>query len=207
MPKPYIELNAKTLFWRLSLIFFLVIEFRTWGRLRRRVRQAHRLIFFLVYTPLFYLRALFLAGVITLVLWLFIRYVVRPMALSWRAPRTDDSAGLFHLQPRETILATIPAQWRTEWGWRAGTLLRTNERLRFFPEAWDAEPLTLELSRDLFARLVPTPWVPHWLVRNWPPRLVVQTNRDESAVFAVADPEAVLSWFPVKDLEPLDITL
>jgi hypothetical protein len=79
--------------------------------------------------------------------------------------------------------------------WKPGSLALTNRRLWFFPADWNDEPWFLRLDdvgriapeRPIVAELAP--------IRNWPEHLQVSSRVGPDAVFAMAEPTAVLAWF------------
>src|SRR5262249_27706960 len=99
------------------------------------------------------------------------------------------------LSAGEATEASVPARFRSGGSWRPGALVLTGRRLWFLPTAWGPEPWSIarsELERveaepPALARLLP--------VRHWPDRLVFPGGAGEHASFAVAAPDAVLSWF------------
>jgi hypothetical protein len=109
-------------------------------------------------------------------------------------PSADSSGGLFQLTASETIVASVPARRRTRWSWKPGSLALTNRRLWFFPAEFNDEPWFLPLDdvadvapeRPLFAELAP--------IRNWPEHLRISARSRPDAIFALAEPDAVLAW-------------
>jgi hypothetical protein len=194
-----LDIDARWLYWRMFLLFFFVFEMIVWQRLQRFPIRApgHRMIVFLFArgaTPRSLMRAIFAGGVFTLLTTLIVRLIVRPLLNFWLRPTADSSGGLFHLTASETIVANVPARRRTGWVWKPGSLALTNRRLWFFPAGFDDEPWFLPLKdvwdvvpeRPLFGELAP--------FRNWPEYLRVSAHSGPDAIFAVADPSAVLAW-------------
>ena len=124
-------------------------------------------------TPRSLVRAIFAGAAFTLMAFLIVRLIVRPLLNFWLRPSADSSGGLFHLTASETIVASVPARRRTRWSWKPGSLALTNRRLWFFPAEFNDEPWFLPLDdvadivpeRPLFAELAP--------IRNWPEHLRV----------------------------------
>jgi len=192
-----VEIDARWVYWRSFLLFFLVNQLRIWHRISRvpfRV-PGHRVLVFLLKTPRSFAVSLLAAGVFTLLAILVVGLIVRPLLRFWLNPAVDASWGLFHLSASETIIASMPARRRSGWRWQPGLLAVTNRRLWFFSAAWDDEPWSLgheevdqiELEHSTVAGIAP--------VRNWPVPVHLWGRSGQDAVFAVADRDAVLAWF------------
>lgn len=195
-----LELDAGPIFRWSFLLIFLVYAWGLWRRIpwRRVRRPGHRLLLFLL-APWGLRRAalaaLILSCAVTIGGMLFVRLVVAPLLNLWLRPAYDPSAWSFHLSAGETPEASVPARFRTGASWRPGALVLTGRRLWFLPSAWDAEPWSmarkdlerLEAEPPAFARFLP--------LRHWPDRLRFTDRAGGRAAFAVADPDAVLSWF------------
>jgi hypothetical protein len=194
-----LDIDARWVYWRMFLLFFIVFELIVWQHLQRFPMRApgHRMIVFLFAgraTPRSFVRAILTAGAFTLLAILMVRLIVRPLLYSWLRPAADSSGGLFHLTASETIIASVPARLRTGWKWKPGTLALTNRRLWFFPAEYSDEPWFLPLDdvadvvpeRPLFGELAP--------VRNWPEHLRVSGSSGPDAIFALAEPNVVLAW-------------
>lgn len=206
-----VHLVSGAIFLRCALAFFLVRELLVWRVIRRvRRRPGARLMLFLFEkdaTPSSMLQALIFAALVTSLLALWVRLVLRPLVMHWHSPWTDGSAGSFHLAAGERVVDSSPARRKSGWRWPAGTLVRTNLRLWFFPRAHDDEPWSLPLASVRGARLAPAPRFAWGFIDGWPDRVVLQAgdvDRDGGDaggdravfVFAVPDPDAVVSWFP-----------
>jgi hypothetical protein len=200
MTKRHVHLNSGAVFLRSALAFFLVRELYVWSWIGRfRVRPRMRLLIFLFRkgaTPRSLFYALLFAAFVTLALDLLVRLVLRPLVRHWHSPWTDGSAGLFHLSANERALDACPARRKSGWSWPAGTLVRTNLRLWFFPNAHDAEAWSRPLDALENVRLVPAPRFAGGLIADWPDRLALEDGDGVAEVFAVLDPDAVLDWFP-----------
>jgi hypothetical protein len=194
-----IRLETGPVFLRCALTFFVVRELFVWRWVGRIIRPGARLRMFLFWkwaTPRSVLFALIFAALATFLLDLSVRLVLRPLVRHWHTPWTDGSAGLFHLAANEWVVDSLPSRRKTGWLWPAGTLVCTNLRLWFFPRAHDAEIWSRPLAAVREARLVPAPRVAWGYIAGWPDRLAVEDGADAPEVFAVADPDTVLSWFP-----------
>lgn len=194
-----LELDAGRIFRWSFLLIFLFFEWIVWQNIPRRVRRpGHRLLIFLLApwaTRRAALAALILSGTITVAAMLFVRLVVGPLVNAWHRPVSDSSTWMFHLSASESPEASVPARLRAGVGWRPGSLVLTARRIWFLPAAWGPEPWSmarkdlerLEAEPPAFARFLP--------LRHWPDRLRFTDRAGDQAVFAVADPDAVLSWF------------
>ena len=194
-----LEIDARWLYRRSFFLFFLVFELLVWRRLLRFPMRApgHRVIIFLLArwaTPRSFLLAIVAGGVFTLLAVLVVRLIVRPLLNFWLNPSADSSWGLFHLTASETIVATIPARRLSGWIWKPGSLALTNRRLWFFPANGNDEPWFLRL--DDVDRIVPERPALAALgpIRNWPEHLHVTSLSGPDAVFATAQPSAVVRW-------------
>jgi hypothetical protein len=196
-----LDVDARWIYRRSFLLFFLAFELLVWLRLQQfpmRMR-GHRVMIFLLArwaTPRSFLMALFAAGIFTLVAMVVVRLFLRPLLRFWLSPPADSSWGLFHLTASETIVATVSARRVSGWNWKPGCLALTNRRLWFFPSNGHDEPWFLRLDdidrvvsrRTALADVSP--------LRNWPEHLHVTSQSGPAAVFATAVPSIVLGWFP-----------
>jgi hypothetical protein len=195
-----LQVNAGRIFWRSLIVIFLVLECLLWLRLLQvpvRV-PGHRVIIFLLApraTRRSLALALLLAGVLTVLAVLVVKLIVRPLLYVWLKPAVDPSWWLFHLSAGESPVAIAPARWHTGSRWQPGALVLTNRRLGFFPGDWGVEPWSL--ARADIAGIEPQPagMARLSVIQNWPERLHVSSRSGEGALFAVADPEAILAWF------------
>ena len=194
-----LDLDARWLYRRSFLLFFVMFEMLVWHRLQRFPMRApaNRVLVFLLArwaTPRSFLLAMVAGGTFTLLAVLIVRLIVRPLVRFWLSPSADLSWGLFHLTASETIIASIPARRLSGWTWKPGSLALTNRRLWFFPANGNDEPWFVRL--DDVDRIVPerpalTGVGP---IRNWPEHLHVTALSGPDAVFATALPSAVLGW-------------
>jgi hypothetical protein len=194
-----IHLNSGAVFLRCALAFFAVRELVVWQWVRRfKPRGAGRMRLFLTgrwATPRSLILALLFAAAVTILLEVWIRFVVWPIVRHWHTPLTDGTDGQFHLAANERTLDSCPARLKSGWSWPAGTLVRTNLKLWFIPRAHDAEIWSRPLSEVHDIRLEPPPRIAWGYLLGWPSRLAVQDGDEAPELFAVADPEAVLAWF------------
>ena len=194
-----LDIDARWLYWRMFLLFFFVFEMIVWQRLQRFPMRApgHRVIVFLFArgaTPRSLVRAIFAGGAFTLLAILIVRVIVRPLLNFWLRPAADSSGGLFHLTASETIVASVPARRRTGWMWKPGSLALTNRRLWFFPAEFNDEPWFLPL--DDIAEIVPErPLFGRTGAHSQLAGTLASERRSgPDAIFALAEPDAVLAW-------------
>jgi hypothetical protein len=196
-----VHLDSGAVFLRSALYFFIARELFVWQVWlpRRRLLPWIRIHVFLFKnwaTPHSVVYALLFAAAVTTLLELAFRLVLAPLVRLWHAPRSDESAGLFYLSASEWVVESCPARRRTGWMWSPGTLIRTNQRLWFFPRSQDGENWSRPLAEIRDARLVPAPRVAWGLIAGWPGRVALGGGDDAIGAerFAVLDPGAVLSW-------------
>lgn len=199
MTKRRVHLDSGAVFLRSALTFFIARELFVWlFWLRwRPLRPGIRLLVFLFKnwaTPHSVLYSVLFAGGLTFALNLCVRLILAPLVQLWHAPRSDDSAGLFHLSANEWVVESSPGRRKSGWRWLPGTLVRTNLRIWFFPRAHLEENWSRPLKAVQEARLEPVPRVAWGWIVDWPDRVVVPDGDGADEVFAVADPDAVLSW-------------
>ena len=194
-----LDVDARWLYRRSFLLFFLVFELLVWNRLQRFPMRApaNRVLVFLLArwaTPRSFLLAMVAGGIFTLLAVLFVRLIVRPLLKLWLSPSADSSWGLFHLTASETIVASVPARRLSGWRWKPGSLALTNRRLWFFPANGNDEPWFVVL--DAVNRIVPErPALSEFgPIRNWPTHLRFTSLSGPDAVFAMIEPSAVLGW-------------
>jgi hypothetical protein len=199
-PSKQIGIDARWIYGRSFLLFFLVNQLVVWHRLSQLpIRMpGHRMILFLVApwaTPQSFAVALLAAGILTILSILVVRLIVRPLWSLWLNPTVDPAWGLFHTSAGESIVSSMPARRRSSPRWQPGSLALTNRRVWFFPSAWDGEPWSLDLDEadrieqesSIVAGLLP--------IRNWPVPFHILGRSGQVATFAVADLDAVRSWF------------
>ncbi len=208
MTKRRFQLDTGAIFLRLALSFFVLREAFVFLVLIRRRRLGARLLVLLFQTPRSILYALLFALAATTLLYLLVRLVLEPLVRSWHTPWIDGSAGLFHVAANEQVLSTSPARRAMGRRWTPGTLVGTNLRLWFFPRAHDADIWSrpLDALRDI--HLKPGPRIAWGYIRGWPERLSLQVaeaaqDDGDDEVFAVPDPDAVLTWFGRSGPPPL----
>jgi hypothetical protein len=157
-------------------------------------------------TPGSLLLALTVAGLATLLTDVAARLVAGPLIDRWLRPRADASEGLFRLAATERVLDSTPARRKMGRSWPAGTLVRTNLRLWFFPASWTAEPWASPAGGLCEVGLVPAPRLAWGLLRGLPDRVLIPSEQGPGEVFAVADPRSVLSWLGTTAHRPTPVS-
>ncbi len=195
--KPRVRLGA--LAGRLAIAVFLVREFYVLSFVSRMVPARHRIWVFLFHprtTPSSVRYAFLIAFVAAILGELLSLIVLRPILRAWLSPRIDESVGLFRMTASEWVVEQTPARRRMRARvWERGTLVRTNQRIWFFPEAWDAEPWSFRPDQIEAANREPAPRLVFGLIEGVPDRLRVVTPDIGEVTFAVKDPGSVLIWF------------
>jgi hypothetical protein len=191
---PRFQLCFGSIFWKVALVVWLLGEYKVW--------RARRLVGLLFYTPRTLFAAFAIAAVVTVVVDLVFRLVVRPLMVLWYHPRGRDPYQSTNLQFRlgsgETVLAEFPARRMEGRSRQPGTLVRTNRRVAFYPYAWDAEPWELDLGRLRAVRTKPTVRRVLGYVRGYPDHLVLQAEDGSEIAVVVADPETTASGLGVR---------
>jgi hypothetical protein len=184
---PPIRLAFAALFWRLFLGLIVFFGFVVLARVVGKVPPGQLIFFFLFVMVSFSAVAFSLAAFLTLIVSMAVKAIVRPRFLSWLSPRAEEGHAAFHLEPREREFASSPARLRLGKAWHAGSLVQTDRRLLFLPNAWDVEPLSLKFDRLRWAAPVPAPRSFWGLLRDIPPRLEVSSVGSENQQFALID--------------------
>ena len=120
-----IEIDSGRVFRWSFLVIFLLLEWFTWQRIGRRlmflpVRRVPivRVAIWASWRAAF--AATVLAGGVTLAASLFVSLIWQRLLDLWRRPAFDPSAWLFHLHAGEVPVASLPARWKSDGGWRPG---------------------------------------------------------------------------------------
>src|SRR5437016_5151855 len=109
-----VHLRSGAVFLWSALAFFLGRELIAWRQTRRLARlPRRRLLVFLFHksmTPNSVRYGVLFGFGATFLLELLVRLFVQPLVRHWHAPRTDDSAGLFHVAANEWVVSSSPAR-------------------------------------------------------------------------------------------------
>jgi hypothetical protein len=195
-----LELDARWVYWRSFLLFFVVCQLLVWHRVQRiPFRQPGRRLLVFLMAPWATIRsfviALFAGGIVTLAAILFVNLIARPLIRRWLSPAVDPTEGQFHLGAAERVVASLSARRQTGWTWQPGSLTLTDRRLWFFPAAWELEPWSLGV--DELDQIKPEPFFLAELapIRNWPLPMQLWGRSGQEALFAMSEPDRLLDWF------------
>ena len=167
-----LELDARWVYWRSFLLFFVVCQLLVWYRLQRiPFRQPGRRLLVFLLAPWTTVRsfviALFAGGIVTLAAIILVNLIAAAhQALVESGVRSDRgtvSPGGGRASRGESVGAA-----QTGWTWQPGSLTLTDRRLWFFAAAWEVEPWslgvdeldTIKAEPFFLAELAP--------IRNWP---------------------------------------
>jgi hypothetical protein len=208
---PDFQLRLGEIFWRAFAVLLIALEIAKWLWLRPRIPlrprplgphpRVRRIWYMIYYTPGLAFQAFLAAAIVAVACDLIFRLIVRPLMVRWYSPRGADPEFAhphpFFLKADERTLSELPARQVVGRSRRpAGTLVRTNWGTYFYPFAWDAEAWSLPDGhlRDVRPR-TPRRRVLGW-VSGYPDNVVFVADDGQETAFVVADPAAVLSWFP-----------
>ncbi len=211
MTPPPIRLAFGALFWRAFAVLFVLGELAVWSHLRPFLGNrapGFRVAALILYSPRMIFRVFLIAAAFTVLIDLYVRFIMRPLLARWYSPRTPSTEFgtpiAFHLESREQILNEVPSRRVVGRRCVPGTLIRTDRRLWFSPHAWDCEPWSLrETNLDSLTTRSRRSRLGTFLIGT-PDRLVLVDDRGEESVFVVADPGEILSWYPDRADGPQD---
>jgi hypothetical protein len=196
--EPTVRLEFGAVVRRVALLVLLIQILNFWlpqrGN-RRGFRRRRRLRNMLAITPLMVMISFVVGSVVAVLSYLLVRFVVQPFVRVWYNPRSDGGAGSFHLAPSETVEASTPARRAQGRRWQPGTLVRTNQRLWFFPISWDSEPWSVPLDETHDSTTEPAPKLGLGFVTGLPDRVSLRDGSGQVEQFAVPNPGAVLPWW------------
>jgi hypothetical protein len=196
---PRFELCFGAVFTKVALVVLLVGEYKVWRLVRIAVPPSapgRRVLGFLFYTPRAVFAAFAIGAILTVMVDLVFRLVVKPLMVLWYHPRNRDPFRTtdlcFRLAAGETVLAEIPARRMDGRHRRPGTFVGTDRRIGFYPYAWDGEPWELDLHRLREVRIEPTVRRVLGCVRGYPDHLVLRGDDSAGEIaLIVADPDAL----------------
>ncbi len=210
MTIPPIRLAFGATLWRIFAFAAVLMEISIWHRLERfqALRGTGFRIAALIYcTPKIFFKAFLWAAIITVLVDLYVRLIMRPILARWYTPRPrGDEFGMpvaFRLAASETVLEEIPARMVSGRSTSPGTLIRTDRRLWFSPFGWDREPWSMFEADMESASTVTAPSRLGSLIRGLPQRLCLRDRNGAETRFVLADPRVVLRWYTDSiDAEP-----
>ena len=202
MTSPPIRLAFGATLWRIFAIVAVLMEWAKWNRLEplKMMRgTGFRIAAFIFLSPKVLFHAFVVAAVVTVLLDVYVRLLMRPILARWYNPRSrGDDLGTplaFRLSASETILGEVPARIVAGRRTRPGTLVRTDRRTWFSPFGWDAEPWCLSTADLESASSVKAPARLGSLILGLPKRLAFRDHAGVETLFVVADPRTVLRWY------------
>jgi hypothetical protein len=205
MTAPPLRLAFAPIFWRIFLVAFTAQQLIAFNKSRHHLRHtgpAEKFAAFLDFTPYALALGLFAAAAAAVALDLLIRFLARPLAARWYAPRGTGAALTplsFHLGAGESLLAETPARRASGRGYKPGTLVLTDTQLAFYPTEWDLEPWAADRAEIVSLRVEPSRPVLGSFLEGVPGRLLVRARSTPEIALAVPDPAAVLAWFQRPD--------
>lgn len=195
MTNPPLRLAFGAVFWRVFLVTFSIQQFTAFHKTRHVLGHAgfvRKFEAFLDFTPYALLLALLVASLVTVGFDLIIRWVARPIAGVWYAPRqTADHASRmsFARSAGQNKVTELPARLRHGLGWRPGTLRVTNDSVAFIPFGWDREPAMIQRGELREVAIKPSRAVLGSFVLGVPGAVCLQVAGNAPLEFAVAAPE------------------
>ena len=204
-----IRLAFGALFWRAFVVLAIALEFSLWKHLKPFAagrKPAMRMLAWILYTPKMLFRAFLFAALFTVLIDLYVRFLMRPLLARYYSPKgpsVDFGTPLeFRLAAGETIRDQVPSRRVVGRRTEPGVLLRTDRRLWFSPYAWDAEPWSVEI-RDVDRLTTRHPRSTFGsLLIGTPDRLVMNDAEGREFEFVLANPDEVLAWFPDRVVKP-----
>ncbi|WP_422929515.1 hypothetical protein [Singulisphaera sp. PoT] len=194
MTRNELDLDVRTFFFQMLAINFFLAQLLIWLHFPHHGQLGQRILLALFTIPMAMFPALLTAGLMTLAAALLVRILIRPLVDRWLRPVVDDAQGAFHLAPSEWVIEASPARWKKGWLWIPGLLVRTNQKVWFFPRAFEVEAWSCLLVSPRDVELEPGLKAAWGYIKNWPDRVVVRVADDSPAVFAVPEPHSVSQW-------------
>ncbi len=148
------------------------------------------------YAPLVFYRSLVITTVLTVLVDLVVRFIVRPIIVRWHRPMSEPHGALFQIGANERVVSSVPARFKPGRRWQVGSLVLTNQSLWFFHDAWDVETWKHRRAEILGLRAETPPSFLLGLLRGLPERLMVDLASGESLTLIVADADEVVGWLP-----------
>lgn len=196
-PKPpHVRLAFGRLFWRLYVLWVVMGLLWVWRIVELRVPPGRRTTAMFLIAPRVLYISLVLSTVLTVLVDLIVRFVVRPMVVRWHRPVSEPHGALFQIEANERIAMSVPARFRSGRRWQVGSLVLTDRAIRFFPDAWDVEPWTYRRAEVRALHVEAPPSYLLGLIRGLPERLVVELVSGEILTLIVAEPDEVVGWLP-----------
>ncbi len=200
---PALRLAFGPMFWRLFLILVILAEVGLWTRLQPFLKKRDtrfQVAAMILHSPKRVFRSFAWAALATVIADGYVRSVLRPVMGRWYSPRRREigfgTPLEFLLASNERVVGEVPGRWVVGRHTEPGRLIKTDRRVLFCPEAWDAEPWSVD-DADV-VELFTTPAHLHFgsLILGTPDRISLRTSQGAESRFVVADPDDVLALFP-----------
>jgi hypothetical protein len=195
--QPAFRLRVEAVFRRVLVVTFVALEVALWmRRIRPRIpfRPRYRRLAALLYAaPTLLVRSILIAAIVTILVDLVFRAIVRPLMIRYYEPRLRGLTGgpdvVFRLEPGEVVEAEMPARRVEGRHERPGTLLCTDRRVFFCPfdwraDVWEGHRAGVPVSSVKARRRV------LGLVEGYPDHIAC----GDGTRLAVGDPARVLRW-------------
>jgi hypothetical protein len=199
---PRIRLASGRVFLFVLCAVFAVVEFKFLRHNLPRIRftPLHASFAYVLWkTTEKALISLLIAGIATMAAELVVWLIVRPLVVRWYMPRPRhpqmDWPIHFHLASDERVVQEVPARCLVEGSWVPGSLVLTDQKLWFFPTAWDQEPSSVLLNRVEAVQARPPARPRFRLLRGMPDQFTLSDNEGREVALLVADPGQLLDRF------------
>jgi hypothetical protein len=200
---PLLRLAFGPMFWRLFLILVILAEVGLWTRLQPFLKKRDtrfQVAAMILHSPKRVFRSFAWAALATVIADGYVRLVLRPVMGRWYSPRRRD-VGFgtpleFLLSSNERVVGEVPGRWVVGRCTEPGRLIKTDRRVLFCPEAWDAEPWSVGDSDVVDVFTTPAKIRFGSLILGTPDRVSLRSADGTESRFVVADPEDVISLFP-----------
>lgn len=203
MKTPPIRLAFGSVLLRAFLVTAIIMEIVVWNKLQGFLMAkgaGSRIAWLIYFSPAILFQAFLVSSIATVVLDLAVRFVLRLAVGRWYNPvRQGDDFGTpisFQLGSQEKILAEVPARLVEGRHSKPGTMIRTDRRVWFSPFDWSTETWSIDEKSLASLKTVKAPSLWSGLFRGFPDRLVFEDKSGISTQFILADPRAILAWYP-----------
>ena len=146
----------------------------------------------------------FWAFAATVVAWLWVRFVVGPLARRWIAPPMPQGEAMprgFLLEPKEIVLFERPSRVLIEGIRRPGALVLTDRRIRFFPR--DAAVPSWSIDREAVVEIgfSPVPARFAAIVSGLPDRLAIVDRSSKTVLATLLDSAEFADRFRLNEMK------
>lgn len=189
-----LRLDFGVVYWRVTVLLTIIATLQViWTLARRRIRGAWIALAMIRFFPRIVVYAMISGLIVSLVLGILVRFVIRPLARQWLSPRGPSlEECAFQLGAGELTRASRPARLRWSRFWLGGIMIVTQRTLWFFPHSWQHEVWSTPLDQIREASLVPTPKFFLGMVVGMPDRVRLTLKSGSQPLFALLDPIRLL---------------